>query len=89
MIMLETQKPDIIGHLDLIRKYNLNKEYFTENEDWYINKIYEVIDIIEKSGCIVEINTKLMNKNNLDAHYPNKFTILCINSTQIDIVNII
>ncbi len=84
--MIETQKPDIIGHLDLIRKYNLNKEYFTENEDWYINKIYEVIDIIEKSGCIVEINTKLMNKNNLDAHYPNKFTIKKILEKNIPII---
>ncbi|WP_300367930.1 histidinol-phosphatase [Brachyspira sp.] len=73
--MIENQKPDIIGHLDLVRKYNLNKEYFTEEEDWYIKKMDEVIDVIEKSRCIVEINTKLMNKNNLDAHYPNKYTI--------------
>ncbi|OEJ16097.1 histidinol-phosphatase [Brachyspira hampsonii] len=70
--MIETQKPDIIGHLDLVKKYNLNKEYFTEEEDWYIEKADEVIDVIEKSKCIVEINTKLMNKNNLNAHYPNK-----------------
>lgn len=73
--MIENQKPDIIGHLDLVRKYNLNKEYFTEEEDWYIKKIDEVIDVIEKSVCIVEVNTKIMNKNNLDAHYPNKYTI--------------
>ncbi|CRF33834.1 histidinol phosphatase [Brachyspira suanatina] len=73
--MIETQKPGIIGHLDLVRKYNLNKEYFTEEEDWYTKKVDEVIDIIEKNGSIVEINTKLMNKNNLDAHYPNKNTI--------------
>ena len=73
--MIETQKPDIIGHLDLVRKYNLNKEYFTEEEDWYTKKVEEVIDVIEKNGCIVEVNTKLMNKNNLNAHYPNKKTI--------------
>ncbi|EKV56780.1 histidinol-phosphatase [Brachyspira hampsonii] len=70
--MIENQKPDIIGHLDLVKKYNLNKEYFTEEEDWYIEKTDEVIDAIEKSKSIVEINTKLMNKNNLNAHYPNK-----------------
>ncbi len=73
--MIETQKPDIIGHLDLVRKYNLNKEYFTEEEDWYISKIDEVLNIIKKNKCLVELNTKLMNKNNLDAHYPNKYTI--------------
>ncbi|MEI0491130.1 histidinol-phosphatase [Brachyspira intermedia] len=73
--MIETQKPDIIGHLDLVKKYNLNKEYFTEEEDWYIKKLDEVINVINKSKCIVEVNTKLMNKNNLNAHYPNKITI--------------
>ena len=74
--MIETQKPDIIGHLDLVRKYNANKEYFTEEEDWYIKKVDEVIDVISKNkNIIVEVNTKIMNKNNLDAHYPNKNTI--------------
>ena len=73
--MIETQKPDIIGHLDLVRKYNLNKEYFTEEEDWYTKKVDEVIEVIAKNGNIVEVNTKIMNKNNLDAHYPNKNTI--------------
>ena len=73
--MIETQKPDIIGHLDLVRKYNLNKEYFSEKEDWYIEKIDEVINVIKQSKCLVEVNTKLMNKNNLDAHYPSKYVI--------------
>lgn len=73
--MIEKQNPDIIGHLDLVRKYNLNKEYFTEEEDWYLKKIDEVVEVIKKSGSIAEINTKIMNKNNLNAHYPNKNTI--------------
>lgn len=70
--MIEIQKPDIIGHLDLIRKYNLTKEYFTEEEDWYIKKTDDVINVIKKSGSIVEVNTKIMSRNNLNAHYPNK-----------------
>lgn len=73
--MINTQKPDIIGHLDLIRKYNFNKEYFTEEEDWYIEKLNEVLEVIKKSSSIVEINTKKMNKDNLNAHYPNTDTI--------------
>lgn len=73
--MANTQKPDIIGHLDLIRKYNLKKEYFTEEEYWYTQKVEETLKHIKKNNCIVEVNTKLMNANNLDAHYPNKNTI--------------
>ena len=73
--MVEAQKPDIVGHLDLIRKYNLQKEYFTEEEDWYIEKVEEVLKHIKENNSIVEVNIKLMNQNNLDAHYPNKRTI--------------
>lgn len=84
--MIETQDPDIIGHLDLIRKYNLNKEYFTEEEDWYLKKIDEVIKYIKKNGNMVEINTKLMNKNNLNAHYPNERTIAKLLEKNIPII---
>lgn len=73
--MINTQKTDIIGHLDLIRKYNFNKEYFTEKEDWYIKKLDEVLEVIKKSNSIVEINTRKMNKDNLNAHYPSNYTI--------------
>ena len=73
--MINNQKPDIIGHLDLIRKYNFNKEYFTEEETWYLEKVDEVLEVIKKSNSIVEINTKKMNKTNLNAHYPNNDTI--------------
>lgn len=73
--MINNQKPDIIGHLDLIRKYNFNKEYFTEEEDWYIEKVDEVLEVIKKSNSIVEINTRKMNKDNLNAHYPSSDTI--------------
>ena len=73
--MINNQKPDIIGHLDLIRKYNFNKEYFTEEEDWYIKKINEVLEVIKNSNSIVEINTRKMNKDNLNTHYPNTDTI--------------
>lgn len=81
--MVNSQKPDIIGHLDLIRKYNLNKEYFTEEENWYIEKVEEVLENIKKNNGIVEVNIKLMNKNNLDAHYPNKDAIKKILKTNI------
>ena len=73
--MTNTQKPDIIGHLDLVRKYNFKKEYFTEEEDWYIEKVEEVLENIKENNSIVEVNIKLMSKSNLDAHYPNKMTI--------------
>ena len=73
--MTNTQKPDIIGHLDLVRKYNFKKEYFTEEENWYIEKVEEVLENIKENNSIVEVNIKLMSKSNLDAHYPNKMTI--------------
>lgn len=73
--MVKNQKPDIVGHLDLPRKYNFNKDYFTEEEDWYLDKVNEVLDVIKDSDCIIEVNTRKMSKDNMNACYPNINTI--------------
>ena len=70
----------------MIRKYNLKKEYFTEEEDWYIEKVEEVLKHIKENNSIVEVNIKLMNANNLDAHYPNKRTIKRILENDIPLI---
>ena len=73
--MVKNQKPDIVGHLDLPRKYNFNKDYFTEEENWYLDKVNEVLDVIKDSDCIIEVNTRKMSKDNMNACYPNINTI--------------
>lgn len=56
--MIELGNFDILGHFD---KIGFNASYFQpgiENEDWYQNRLRQVIDLIKHSDLIVEVNTK-------------------------------
>ncbi len=50
-------RPDIIGHLDLIKKNNRSNLFFNDQEAWYQEALGNCLDRIVESGSIVEINT--------------------------------
>lgn len=68
--MLSEHKPDIVGHLDLIRKNNKNQRYFNETEDWYKQEVFETLQEIKKSGAILEVNTGAIARGYLTTPYP-------------------
>ena len=68
--MVHTQKPHILGQLDLVRKFNRDGKYFDENSDWYNRKIDYVLDEIAKTDVIIEINTGGMSRGWTDTPYP-------------------
>ena len=70
--MIENDPPDIIGHLDLIKKLNSNNSYFNEEESWYQDIIADVIRVISASNCIVEVNTRGYYKGITKDFYPSK-----------------
>lgn len=84
--MVKSQSPDIIGHLDLLRKYNKNNKHFSEDEKWYLDKIDETLSEIEKSDSIVEFNTRKMTKTNPELHYPGRKVLEKILNKNIPIV---
>ena len=67
--MIITQKPDIIGHFNKIEMNNKNR-YFHADEKWYCKLVNETLDVIEKSGCICEINTRGIYKGRYPDFYP-------------------
>lgn len=68
-MMVHTQKPDVIGHLDKIKMHNKD-QYFREDEPWYKSLIAEVLDHIAASGCIVEVNSRGLYKKRSDSLFP-------------------
>lgn len=58
MEMVEKQPPNIIAHLDLVKKFNKGNRFFPEDSAWYRQKVEEVLQVIAKSDCIVEVNTR-------------------------------
>jgi len=73
--MVKNDPPDVIGHLDLIKKFNRNNKFFNEKEDWYQEIIKEVIMVISKGECIVEINTRGYYKGITKEFYPGKWIV--------------
>lgn len=73
--MIINEKPDIIAHVDLIKKYNKGNYFFNENEPWYKKLIFETLKIIAKSDSIVEINTRGILKGLDKEYYPSDFII--------------
>ncbi len=67
--MLETQRFDIIGHLDKIKMHNRGR-YFSEDETWYKNLVNETLLLVREKGVIAEVNTRGIYKKRSDTTYP-------------------
>lgn len=68
--LLINDKPDIIAHIDLIKKFNKNNCYFDENSDWYLAELDNLFETVKQSGVIVELNTRGFYKNLTTDFYP-------------------
>lgn len=55
--MAKTTHPDIIGHMDLIKKTNEANRFFDETAAYYVDAWHDALDVINKTDCIIEINT--------------------------------
>lgn len=68
--MVEKFDFDIVGHADLVRKFNVKYPYFSENDDWYVEELVKTADVIAASGKIVEVNTGAVSRGWFDDVYP-------------------
>ena len=61
---------DIVGHLDLVRKFNVRHPYFDESAPWYLEELDRIADAVAASGKIAEVNTGAISRGWLDDAYP-------------------
>jgi len=73
--MIINEKPNIIAHLDLIKKYNKGNYFFDENEKWYKDIVLESLKIIANNNLIVEVNTRGVLKGIDNEFYPSNFIL--------------
>ena len=64
---------DIIGHPDLVRKFNGTLRYFDESADWYRDELRLTADAFATTGKLVEVNTGGISRGWLDDAYPSPF----------------
>lgn len=68
-------KPNIIGHLDVIKKQNRQNCYFDETEKWYIDLTTQVLAEIAAQGMIVEVNTGGRLRGSITDNYPSDWIL--------------
>lgn len=73
--MIEEFPPDIIGHLDLIKRHNGEERLFAEDDEWYRSCVMRTLMAIAASPCIMEINTGGIGRKKIDSLYPSAWII--------------
>lgn len=64
--------PDVIAHLDRIKKLNGNNRYFNEDAPWYRAEVGYTLELIADNNAILEVNTKGYYTKETDETYPGK-----------------
>ena len=64
--------PDIIGHLDLITKFNENGKLFNENDPRYVQAAQRLIDQVLSCKIPFEVNTGAISRGYRSTPYPAK-----------------
>lgn len=73
--MVIEHKPEIVGHLDLIKKHNKNGLFFDENSDWYKDEVLKTLKVIKNFNSILEINTGGISRGYMKFPYPSKWIL--------------
>ncbi len=64
------EEVDIIGHIDLLMKFNDDEKYIKFNNYDYLNIAYDCIDTIIKNNKIIEVNTGAISRGYRTSPYP-------------------
>lgn len=77
--LLADKEFDIIGHFDLITKFNRNGAMFDESNPRYVKAVYSALEKLVPLGKTFEINTGVIVRGYKDTPYPADFIIKAIN----------
>lgn len=72
---VEAYTPDIIGHFDLVRKWNAKLSIFSSDDPAYREIAFEALERMAKSGALLEVNTGAMARGRMDDPYPEAFLL--------------
>jgi histidinol-phosphatase (PHP family) len=83
--MIMTSTPDILGHLDKIKIQNIDGDFFREDDQWYQQEIRSTLDVIERSGVVVEVNTRGIYQKKSSTTYPSPWILELIQRRNIPV----
>jgi histidinol-phosphatase (PHP family) len=77
---------DILGHVDLIKKNNVNEKHFSPQSGWYVNRIIRLADRIAAAGITVEVNTGGLNRKKTTELYPSPFFLKLLRQRNVPVI---
>ena len=69
------RKPDILGHIDLIKKLNCTGAYFDENSPRYKAAAMSALKAAAEAGCLLEVNTGGVFRGYRSDFYPSAWLL--------------
>ena len=87
--LIDDSEIDIIGHFDLIQKYNENQDMIAFDNAEYLKLCYEILDKIIAANKIIEVNTGAIARGYRSKPYPHELLLryiaknngmICLNS---------
>ena len=79
-------KCDIIGHFDLVTKFNEHGDLFDINDPRYINSMQKALNALIKTRIPFEINTGAISRGYRTTSYPEQSILECIGNAGIPFV---
>jgi len=73
--MLMKMTPNIVAHLDVIKKNNASGRYFDEEDEWYRDEVMKTLEVISLTHTIVEVNTGGMARGYTREPYPSRWIL--------------
>ncbi len=73
--MLLDLKPEVAGHIDLIKKNNIDGIFFDEYSNWFKDMVENTLDNIKKIDAVMELNTGGASKHGLRNMYPSEYIL--------------
>lgn len=83
--MIERNTPTVIGHIDKVAMNNKGR-FFSNDESWYRDLLYETLHLLAEKGCICEINTRGIYKGRHDDYYPSRQAIRYMDTLGIPVI---
>ncbi len=84
--IVEKTNADVIGHFDLVTKFNEGNKFFDEDSEWYMQMALDALRCITKHKPVFEVNTGAMARGFRTRPYPAKFILEEIKKLGCDIV---
>lgn len=84
--MIRKRPPDILGHIDILKKNNAGNRFFSEESRWYRAAVETTLNEIKKQQIIVEVNTGGISRGYTTEVYPSLWILKIMREMGIPVV---